>query len=358
MNKFIAVAALGTVSACPFEHMKHEPLFGLLEQGKNCPPSRAPKLNHMQANRLFLKNIYTGFIKGWYSENDKVVSEECFGNWIEPTIHTAWGLKKKAHEDFWSVSIDEVKSVGSDLIDAFYKNADACHFERVGDDAKHWCIENPGQCIFMENMEERIFDNVFDILGEVFDLYKLANTDDTCYSDLEQMSEINRFANDMGELAASLSGFDYKWDQSIERTHIKKKAFHTQIKDAIKSYQYNNVDPLELMFPDLAEFFQEIRRQFREFVHSIEESQKQMAEMFKPQHHEHHKKASPLSFFPLAHKPKSEEHHKEHKQVDPLADMMKMMMGPAPQQMHRKPMDFGMPLFEQPHFDMSHFKLF
>lgn len=328
MNKYLAIAALGSVNGC---HMSHEPLFGLLKQGPHCPKSDAPKLNHVQANRLFLKNVYGGFIKGWYSENDHVVSDECFGHWIEPTFTNLHDLHKKAHEDFWSVSIDEVKGAGSMLIDTFYKNAEVCHFERVQDDFKGWCVANPGECIFGENMEERLFDNVFDILGSLFDLYKLSNVDDTCYSDLEQMSEINRLFNDMGELAASVSGFDYKWDQSIERTHIKKKAFHAQIKDAIKNYQYKNIDPLELMFPDLAVLLKGIEQSIEEFFEQLAESQKKMVELMKPRkinHHankntEHHQMLmDPFAMF----KPHPV-HHKmpETPKMDPLFGMMEMM---------------------------------
>lgn len=68
------------------------------------------------------------------------------------------------------------------------------------------------------------------------------------------MAEIYRFNADIGELAAVTYGFDYKWDQSVERKHIKKETFNKQIRLALKELreQYKNIDPLELMFPDLA----------------------------------------------------------------------------------------------------------
>ena len=285
MSKYLALVALGSVNACHWGHHHHDPLFGLLRQGKNCPKSSAPKLNHMQANRLFLKNVYSGLVKGWYSENDHVVSEECFGNWMEPTFTTIWGLKNKAHEDFWSVGIDEVKDAGNQLVDLVYKNNEVCHFERIQDDFKHWCLEHPGQCLFLENLEERLFDNMFDIMGSFFDMFKMSRVDDSCFSDLEKMSEFNRVANDIGEILSSMSGFDYKWDQSIERTHIKKKAWHTEVKDAIKNYQYKDVDPLELVFPDLAEFIHSIEQAFRDFVHNVIETEKKMAHYLKPNVH-------------------------------------------------------------------------
>lgn len=366
MNKYVALLALGSVNACHMEEMS--PLMGLLEKAPNCPKTNAPKLNHVQANRLFLKNVYSGFIKGWYSENEHVITDECFGHWMEPTFDTVWGLKKKAHEDFWSVGIDEVKDAGNSLVDTFYKNAEVCHFQRVQDDFKGWCIENPGQCIFGENMEERIFDNLFDILDQLFDIYKLSNVDDSCYSDLELMAEINRYFNDMGELMASLSGFDYKWDQSVERKHIKKKAFHAQIKDAIKNYQYKNVDPLELMFPDVAIFLKELQKGIDQFFKEMEESQKKMMESLKPHPHhmkhtahhknEHHQQQMQMDPFGLIFKSPMPTHSMFEPQApnsDPIADMIKMMQPPQP---HHPMPQWGMPAFEQPKFDMNQFKLF
>jgi hypothetical protein len=135
-------------------------------------------------------------------------------------------LHKKVRDDIWSVSIDDVKNAGSDLVNALYKTAEVCDFERVGDDAKNRCLENPGQCFYLEGLEERLFDNLFEIGGEVFDIIKLSMVDDLCYSDMEQMGEIYRFSADIGELTASGSGFDYKWDKSIERKHIKRSSFH------------------------------------------------------------------------------------------------------------------------------------
>jgi len=119
-----------------------------------------------------------------------------------------------------------LKDAGSQTVDAIYKTVQDCEFERVGDDAKNWCLENPGQCVYLEGLEERLFDNLFEIGGEVFDIIKLSMVDDLCYSDMEQMGEIYRFSADIGELTASISGFDYKWDKSVERKHIKRSSFH------------------------------------------------------------------------------------------------------------------------------------
>lgn len=81
---------------------------------------------------------------------------------------------------------------------------------------------------------------------------------------------------------SSLNGFDYKWDQSVERKHIKKKVFHTELKDAIKNYQYKNVDPLELVFPDLAVFVKGLQETIDQFFEEIAKIERSMIKFAKP----------------------------------------------------------------------------
>lgn len=53
----------------------------------------------------------------------EVIPDECLGDWMEPKITTAWGVKHKLHHDFWSTNITEVKDAVDGLIDVVYKNA-------------------------------------------------------------------------------------------------------------------------------------------------------------------------------------------------------------------------------------------
>lgn len=130
---------------------------------------------------------------------------------------------------------------------------------------KGWCLENPGQCIFWEGLEDRLFDNMLEILGEGMRLFKLFIKDDTCYTDMERMGEVYSFSTLFGEFVASLSGFDYKWDQTIERKHIKKSEFIKDIRLAMKDYK--DKCPFELMFPDFAEVIKGIAELFKPVAH-------------------------------------------------------------------------------------------
>merc|ERR1711981_499198 len=113
MNKFAVLALLGVVNACPFEnmrHMSHKPLCGMLEPAKHCPATDAKVFLPHEALRELLKALHMGFVKGMYQENHDIISDECFGEWTEPTYTAIHNLKKKAHEDFWTISKDDVLS--------------------------------------------------------------------------------------------------------------------------------------------------------------------------------------------------------------------------------------------------------
>jgi len=226
-----------------------------------------------------------GSLKGLYQENADVVSQECFGDWMDDTWTTVWGLKKRAHEDsIFSIEMSEIKSAGAQIINDLYKLNDVCQFERVGDDMKHFCLENPGQCRYMEGLEDRLFDKMFELMGVAFDFYKVWMKDDSCYTDRELMNEVYRSANDYGELMAYLYGVDVKWDQSVEPKHIKRSVFHKEFREELKEYKKMKwVDKLGLMFPDFVDLFKGIEQFFKDI-------EKTSVAMFKPVHH-HHKEA-------------------------------------------------------------------
>lgn len=354
MNKYVALAAVGTVSGChwsdQWQHHKsqwHKPLFGMLEPAAHCPQTDLPRLSHHEAIRHLLKNFWGGIIKGWYQENHDVLPDACFGDWMEPKFQSLHDLKKKAHQDFWSVSISDVKDAGSMVVDMVYKNLDECHFEKVQDDTKAWCLENPSHCLMLEGLEERLFDNMFEILGSMFDIFKLYTRDDSCYTDIEKMAELYRFNADCGELVSTILGFDYKWDQSVQTKHIKKSEYAKKFRLAIKELreEYKHSDPLILMFPDLEPIIKMIENWIHNFVHMLKNIHMphfnhksfwgQPTQKHVPAHH-----AEPIfhHFLDLF-KP----HHNQHETtIQKWGEKIKM---PNPH-------------FEQQKYDFSHFHLF
>lgn len=204
-----------------------------------------------------------GSLKGYYNENRDIISDQCFGAWMDPTYQKWKDLKTQWKDDWWTISIDQVKDLGNDVVDLIWKNQEECEFMRVGDDMKNWCLENPGVCGFKEGLEDRLFDNMFDIMGEGIEVFKVLMKKDTCYSNEEKMDEVYALSDTFGQFLNSIYGFDYKWDQSSERTHIKRSEFHTEFHKALKEYGHMNwMEKLELEFPDLADLLKEIRKMF------------------------------------------------------------------------------------------------
>lgn len=76
---------------------------------------------------------------------------------------------------------------------------------------------------------------------------------------MEQMEEVYRFSADNGEIWADLYGFDYKWDESTPRAHIKESDFEKEI------WKVSDVEnPLELVFPGVAKTLNGLISMFKE----------------------------------------------------------------------------------------------
>jgi hypothetical protein len=153
----------------------------------------------------------------------------------------------------------------------FYKNAEVCQFERLADDLKNWCLENPEECIFKADLEEHFWSNIVQIGGKTFDLYKLMVRDDSCYTDREQINEIAALVADMSEIFAYLSGFDYKWDQSVERKHIRRKDFKKQIHEEIAKIPNGLDDIIYGAMPNTYEFVQSIIQMIMQFFEQLDQ---------------------------------------------------------------------------------------
>ena len=100
---------------------------------------------------------------------------------------------------------------------------------------KNWCLENEEICVFKKDMEGRILDNIIPLAGNFVSLYKLLVIDDTCYTDAEIVAEWGKIVENLGEIAAEIGGFDYKWNQKVEKKHISKIDFKKAIREFKKA---------------------------------------------------------------------------------------------------------------------------
>ena len=78
---------------------------------------------------------------------------------MDGEINKVHKVGMKLRDDFWSLGIQDAKDVADTLINGHYKLTDACEFEKIGDDIKHWCLDNPETCIGLQGLWDRILTN-------------------------------------------------------------------------------------------------------------------------------------------------------------------------------------------------------
>ena len=193
MNKLAILSLLGLVSAHKRPDIQHrQKMLGVFDQifveeeKHTCNVNAAGKIHDWRHYGLILASAtYREGVRGLYQERSPVISDQCLGDWLIQDYLPIKPTFKKLHEDPWSISLNEAKTVVDTFITMFYKNAEVCQFERLTDDLKNWCLENPEECIFKADLEEHFWSNIVQIGGKAFDIYKTLVKDDSCYSDVE-----------------------------------------------------------------------------------------------------------------------------------------------------------------------------
>lgn len=237
MNKLAILALFGVANACHGKRGLINAVNSVLRPDRDTKCTFAPEeqLTDLQVIRMMAQTSVQSFTKGFYKTNEDVISDECFGEWVEPKVHEIFGVVRKAREDIWNVSIKDAETAALDIVDSHWKNREVCQFEKIGDDMKNWCLENEEVCVFKKDMEGRILENIIPLAGNFVNLYKLSFLDDTCYTDAEIVAELGKIVENLGEIAAEIGGFDYKWNQKVERKHISKNVFKKTIKEFKKA---------------------------------------------------------------------------------------------------------------------------
>jgi hypothetical protein len=180
--------------------------------------------------REMIQGMYNSSVKGLYHEDStRPISKDCFGDWIDVEINKLDDIKNKFMDDFWSVGLTDAQFASDTIVNAWYKNMDICEFERIEDDKKNWCVAHAETCKGFGGLIDNIWESSPALFSRAADLYDLMNTDDVCYSDSEIISEVERATEDVCSIVSTVFGWDLKWDQTRQVTHIKRKDFHKKM---------------------------------------------------------------------------------------------------------------------------------
>jgi len=152
------------------------------------------------------------------------------------------------------LNVSEVKNIAHLWIDAHWKDREVCQYEKVGDDLKHWCLDDLERCFARDGkILERAQEKGLEIIQAVYDLVMLVIKHDRCATDEMRIEEVKKVTEDVTRIMAYLVGFDETWDPA-EKEHITKREF----------------------WGDLADYIKDLTKQFAEQREQLEESVEKM----------------------------------------------------------------------------------
>ena len=201
--------------------------------------------------RLQLQGIAKAVFRGHYHTRTDILSDECFGTWMNDYHKELKEAFHYAKNDPFAVTAEQFKEVGSKLVDIHFKLRDVCQIQRLYDDANYWCLDHMDIC---SGDDFDWFNNIMEygipLAGNAFDLFKLVFwEDDSCYTDLQYIDEVNRVTEDIASTVSYFFGFDLAWNPSRKEPHFTREV----VEDAIDAY-WELAYPVEeddMMFDDM-----------------------------------------------------------------------------------------------------------
>jgi len=148
-------------------------------------------------------------------------------------------IHKKYKVDKWSVSEQDAISWWGSLVHIHYKNREACSIEKIGDDMKHWTLDNPKLAIDQENIVERLFFESGKLMNTALDLYDMWATHNPCENDAEKIERHGRWWNDVCNMSSRWHGVHVSWDDTP--THIKESDFRKKYHALKKELPKRNI---------------------------------------------------------------------------------------------------------------------
>ena len=201
-----------------------------------CEIKEEDQMNTFELIRKIKYSTYNAFVKNFYdSQEANPIPETCMGDWMKEDHEKIWPVVKKLFRGhYFEIGYDEAKGAADALLEVIYKNVHECKWMEIRDDLMNLCLENKNQCLFFSGVEERISsaDKLWPLISKGFDLWDLINSDDTCYSDKEQIHELERLVGDFAAITRQLYGFEGHLDlnkphKSMSIGHFAHEVFRT-----------------------------------------------------------------------------------------------------------------------------------
>lgn len=112
-----------------------------------------------------------------------------------------------------------------------FKNEDRCQFKKIGDDIKHWCLENEGICFKLDGWFNRIMENGFTLLSNFIENVHLFKANDICYTDEQMIEEYATMYGNWCKNVVIIHGMQpLTWNDGLVQEHVNQHEFHEEKK--------------------------------------------------------------------------------------------------------------------------------
>ena len=162
--------------------------------------------------------VHNSLIKGAYHKHGNVISDKCFGDWMDikrPQIVETW--EKLNHGDFWAVSHSQVKDLAFSVWDDLFLNIQNCEDYHWYYNNYTWCLNNIGDCYYGDSVLGNIVAHGFELVYPVADLWNMLAVEDwICDSDTVTLNKLDRTITALSSIWAYIHGFDAEWNNFEE----------------------------------------------------------------------------------------------------------------------------------------------
>ena len=217
MNRLTYAALIGFAAA--------EDFIGV----DKCAIADETRMEDREFMRQVAQGTWKSVVKGAYHSQVDLISNDCMGEWMIPTMDKIFNTTMKAQEDPMSITIDEAYDVATSTVDLFFKNRDTCQFQKVYDDYKNWCLNNLDVCVGSDDgFLERVYNHGPDLFAAFYDLAGVMFFQyDDCNTDAEFVQEHSKIVSDISSVGTVLLGFEA--DYRVKNQHISTVSFQEQI---------------------------------------------------------------------------------------------------------------------------------
>jgi hypothetical protein len=191
-----------------------------------CEYNEGDIMSDAQFYRLLAQSGVREFARGFYLEQEGIISEECFGDWMVETYNDLTSRMHEIVSDPMAVSAAEYGAWAADATELILGNKDKCSIGPLVDDYVSWCLEDEMRCFFGTDIEGRLVDHAVFVVTTAKDYIDIITGQADMCTDQQLIDEFGLISSEIGSVLAYTLGFNHKWGavQGIE--HISPSEYN------------------------------------------------------------------------------------------------------------------------------------